>query len=263
MRLPCQVFMATQQLGLVCQRPPASTRRPAWWNAYFTIRRDCVLLSAYNKASGEGLPSIVSCLAANPDRQGMLAAGSYSGSTLLLDERGGGALCMLEGGHAGGVTHVRALPFRSVSCSCCMWPQLCMHHGSLYLRLAWTAGTRNKLCKHGRCWGAGARLTPGPLLQLCFSADGNFLYTGARRDSAIQCWDVRYASGGQMLPQWMPQPAGRQAPARHTLHCKLCSLRSCFQCQLQVDSLTYVPPHRRCCVHHAAPGGRHQPAHVL
>lgn len=38
---------------------------------------------------------------------------------------------------------------------------------------------------------------PRPL-QLCFSADGNFLYTGARKDSAIRCWDVRYGSGAEL-----------------------------------------------------------------
>ena len=30
-----------------------------------------------------------------------------------------------------------------------------------------------------------------PLLQVHFSPDGNFLYTGARRDPDILCWDVR------------------------------------------------------------------------
>lgn len=30
--------------------------------------------------------------------------------------------------------------------------------------------------------------------QVQFSRDGNFLYTGARRDPDIFCWDVRYAS---------------------------------------------------------------------
>ena len=33
------------------------------------------------------------------------------------------------------------------------------------------------------------------LIQVMFSKDGNFLYTGARRDSDIFCWDVRYTSG--------------------------------------------------------------------
>lgn len=78
---------------------------------------------------------IVSCLAPNPDRSGMLAAGSYGGSAALLDPRTRELLCLLEGGHAGGVSH------------------------------------------------------------LCFSADGNFLYSGGRRDASICCWDVRYASG--------------------------------------------------------------------
>ena len=30
-----------------------------------------------------------------------------------------------------------------------------------------------------------------PVLQVHFSPDGNFLYTGARRDPDILCWDVR------------------------------------------------------------------------
>ena len=33
-------------------------------------------------------------------------------------------------------------------------------------------------------------LTDGAL-QVLFSKDGNFLYTGARRDTCIQCWDIR------------------------------------------------------------------------
>ena len=30
--------------------------------------------------------------------------------------------------------------------------------------------------------------------QVQFSRDGNFLYTGARRDTDIFCWDVRFTS---------------------------------------------------------------------
>ncbi len=30
--------------------------------------------------------------------------------------------------------------------------------------------------------------------QVQFSRDGNFLYTGARRDPDIFCWDVRFTS---------------------------------------------------------------------
>lgn len=33
------------------------------------------------------------------------------------------------------------------------------------------------------------------LLQVTFAPDGNFLFTGARTDSEIWCWDVRYQSG--------------------------------------------------------------------
>lgn len=32
------------------------------------------------------------------------------------------------------------------------------------------------------------------MVQVKFSADGNFLYTGARKDPDIFCWDVRYTS---------------------------------------------------------------------
>lgn len=32
------------------------------------------------------------------------------------------------------------------------------------------------------------------MVQVKFSADGNFLYTGARKDPQILCWDVRYTS---------------------------------------------------------------------
>ena len=31
-------------------------------------------------------------------------------------------------------------------------------------------------------------------VQVEFSRDGNYLYTGARRDTDIFCWDVRYTS---------------------------------------------------------------------
>ena len=55
------------------------------------------------------LPGIISCLAPNPDRSGMLAAGSYSGAAALVDPRTRELLCLLEGGHAGGITHVRLI----------------------------------------------------------------------------------------------------------------------------------------------------------
>lgn len=34
----------------------------------------------------------------------------------------------------------------------------------------------------------------GGITQVKFGADGNYLYTGARRDGAIRCWDVRFTS---------------------------------------------------------------------
>ena len=33
------------------------------------------------------------------------------------------------------------------------------------------------------------------LIQVKFAPDGNFLFTGARADKEIWCWDVRYDSG--------------------------------------------------------------------
>ena len=35
----------------------------------------------------------------------------------------------------------------------------------------------------------------GGVTHVRFSADGNYLYTGARRDGAVYCWDARHASG--------------------------------------------------------------------
>lgn len=34
-----------------------------------------------------------------------------------------------------------------------------------------------------------------PHIQVLFSLDGNFVYTGARADPEIWCWDVRFQSG--------------------------------------------------------------------
>jgi hypothetical protein len=59
-----------------------------------------------HKKGTEGLPGIISCMAPNPDRSGMLAVGSYSGGAALLDARTRELLCLLEGGHTGGLTHV-------------------------------------------------------------------------------------------------------------------------------------------------------------
>ena len=41
------------------------------------------------------------------------------------------------------------------------------------------------------CVGRSLQAADGPWLQVHFSPDGNFLYTGARRDPDILCWDVR------------------------------------------------------------------------
>ena len=111
----------------------------------------------------------------------MLAAGSYSGSAALMDPRTRELLCLLEGGHAGGVTHVSRR--RRLCCHHWLPPARCGVPNQL-LSLDPTAGRRCPIACH---------------VQLCFSADGNFLYTGARRDTTIRCWDVRYASG-----EWPP-----------------------------------------------------------
>lgn len=41
---------------------------------------------------------------------------------------------------------------------------------------------------------SGNALVCFAMVQVKFSADGNFLYTGARKDPDIMCWDVRYTS---------------------------------------------------------------------
>ena len=51
---------------------------------------------------------IVSCLACNPDRSGMLAAGAYSGDAGIFDERTGELQYVLQG-QKGGITQVKAL----------------------------------------------------------------------------------------------------------------------------------------------------------
>jgi hypothetical protein len=71
----------------------------------FARCRECQTLAAFKRGQ-EGLPGIVSCLAPNPDRSGMLAAGSFAGGAALLDSRSRELLCLMEGGHAGGLTHV-------------------------------------------------------------------------------------------------------------------------------------------------------------
>ena len=70
--------------------------------------------------------------------------------------------------------------------------------------------------------------------QVQFSRDGNFLYTGARRDADIFCWDVRYAAdvvyrlqreaaGTNQRIHFDIEPCGRHlasgAPALHFIAC--------------------------------------------
>ncbi|KAG2440844.1 hypothetical protein HXX76_003698 [Chlamydomonas incerta] len=48
--------------------------------------------------------------------------------------------------------------------------------------------------------------TKGGLTQLLFSADGNYLYTGARQDAHMLCWDVRHTYAAVYS---MERPTGR------------------------------------------------------
>ncbi len=59
----------------------------------------CVMWQPYARAG------IVSCLACNPDRSGMLAAGAYSGDAGIFDERTGELQYVLQG-QKGGITQV-------------------------------------------------------------------------------------------------------------------------------------------------------------
>lgn len=52
---------------------------------------------------------IVSCLDFNPDRSGMMAAGSYSGQAAMYDSRTGELLYLLQG-QKGGITQVQPSP---------------------------------------------------------------------------------------------------------------------------------------------------------
>ena len=83
------------------------------------------------KRSREGQRGIISCFAFAPDYWGLYAAGSYSGTTGLYDERDPSHLIVELASHGGGVT------------------------------------------------------------QATFSADGLYLFVGARRDGSIRMWDVR------------------------------------------------------------------------
>lgn len=174
----CLAAAASPAAGAACQQRPA---RLLPVDARVCCRCRPLSATPHNLEATPPPPApagIVSCMALNPDREGMLAAGSYSGAGLLLDTRTRGLLCLLEGGHSGGLTHVRG---------CCGADGASAARGS---RTALQAGCLS--------WPGDADVPPRPLPpspQLCFSADGNFLYTGARKDPAILCWDVRYSSG--------------------------------------------------------------------
>lgn len=83
------------------------------------------------RRAGDGQGGLLSCLASNPDRSGLVAAGSYAKTVCLYVENDANVtLAQLEG-HSGGVT------------------------------------------------------------QVMFSPDGKLLYSGARMDDRILCWDIR------------------------------------------------------------------------
>ena len=94
--------------------------------------RQHAVLKTFKRAHGQstGQRGIVSCAAINPDKSGLLAAGTYSRNIGLYDTLSGKLLYNLQG-HRGGVTQVN--------------------------------------------WGP----------------EGCYLYSGARKDDEILCWDVR------------------------------------------------------------------------
>lgn len=57
-------------------------------------------------AQKQGQTGIISCIAVNPADPGMYAAGSYSKTIGLYDEKSGGPE-ILALGHKGGVTHIK------------------------------------------------------------------------------------------------------------------------------------------------------------
>ncbi|RUS26712.1 WD40-repeat-containing domain protein, partial [Jimgerdemannia flammicorona] len=62
------------------------------------------------KRSKEGQKGVISCLAFNPDRSGLYAAGSYSKSIGLYDETNNELCCLLTEGMVGGVTQLHFSP---------------------------------------------------------------------------------------------------------------------------------------------------------
>eukprot|EP00242_Pyramimonas_sp_CCMP2087_P004178 CAMPEP_0198217554 /NCGR_PEP_ID=MMETSP1445-20131203/64622_1 /TAXON_ID=36898 /ORGANISM="Pyramimonas sp., Strain CCMP2087" /LENGTH=371 /DNA_ID=CAMNT_0043894293 /DNA_START=240 /DNA_END=1351 /DNA_ORIENTATION=+ len=93
--------------------------------------RQCKSVPTHQKKTKEGQSGILSCISHNPDRQGMMAVGSYH-RTVGVYMASTLELMFVLHGHQGGVTQVR------------------------------------------------------------WSADGNYLYSGGRKDRHILCWDVRY-----------------------------------------------------------------------
>jgi WD40 repeat protein len=131
-------------------------------------------------------PGIISCLAFNPPTSDLLAAGSYSGAVGVFDARTDEQLLLMEG-HKGGVTQV--LGFwaavvagwfcRSMSCHELHRRVVPLSHPSNNPPNRPSPTTHQKPPHH----------STAP--QVMFSHDGNYLYSGARRDPTINCWDVR------------------------------------------------------------------------
>lgn len=105
---------------------------------------------------------IISSIAFCPAHSGLLATGSYSQTTAICREDNMELLYVLHG-QQGGVTHV------SSGSQYLFAKNPCFGHQTNTLRILF-------------------------LFQVMFSKDGNYLYTGGRKDPYILCWDIRKAA---------------------------------------------------------------------
>jgi hypothetical protein len=156
---------------------------------------------------------IISCLSYSPIHNDLLAAGSYSRCIGLFDARTYEQLLLLEG-HKGGLTQVKMAWYILVDNAVMMLShlaegQVCVVRAChLWDVLCYLAAIvcRRQLSLH-RCTYHFTIANPQTAqiqllcvvrwLQVSFSPDGNFLYSGARQDSQLHCWDIR--ATGQVL----------------------------------------------------------------